>query len=333
MAGSRRLKRLSLQEFTSLTPKQLDILKTNQIDIEKLASFNEQQLKNLLDTTVLKSRTIIAQARASLPDFRIQSLRDIIKTQDQREFLSTGCAQIDALLGGKGFQTGSISEIFAQFGAGKSQIGLTLAIRCLLPKSQGGLQGSVLVIDTEGTWRPGRLQQIASYYPSLTQDTLMDNIRIVRPLRASEQSLILKSLVQDQGVNLQGLLKTARPIRLLIVDSVTALFRSQYPGRGLLAQRQNRLGEHMKNLYMFAVQNKALVLVTNQVIHSPDPFCPGMKAVGGNVLGHASTYRLCIRKKRGLNRILQMVDSAHLPDGQVVFKLHRRGVVSQDYQD
>lgn len=329
---AKRLKRLSVEEFTSLSPKHLEILRGLElIEIDKLAAINEQELRVLLDTTILKARSIIAEARASLPEFRILSLKQISQQEDENQYLSIGCQGIDKVMGGKGFETGAITEIFAEFGAGKSQIALTLAVRCVLSKEEGGLEGSVLVIDTEGTWRPSRIREIASYYPGLTKEILDENIKIIRPMRSTEQHLVLKSLVEDEGVNVQGIVKTPRPIKLLIVDSITSLFRNEYLGRGALAERQNRLGEHLKNLYLFAIQNRAIVLITNQVIHSPDIFNPGMKPVGGNVLGHASTYRVALKKKKGLLRVFQMVDSATLPDAEAIFKLSPRGIVSADF--
>lgn len=75
-------------------------------------------------------------------------------------FISTGCKGLDEILGG-GMETGSITELYGEFRCGKTQLCHTLCVTCQLPTEHGGGEGKALYIDTEGTFRPGRLAQIA----------------------------------------------------------------------------------------------------------------------------------------------------------------------------
>lgn len=313
-------KRLALEEFRSLTPKHLSILLQNDYSIIKVAATPENELKLLLDTTILKTRAIIAEARASLPDFEIQTMDELNEEESRKYHLSTGYQSIDELFGGKGLETGAIYEFAGEFGSGKSQIALTMTVRA-------ATTGTVLIVDTENTWKYSRLKQIAlAIYGEQEAEKLLKNIRIVRPINAERQRLIIDALLADEGTRIQPTLKAQLPLSLVVVDSVTGLFRAEYPGRGVLSERQHLLSDHLKCLFTLARKNNIIVVVTNQVIHSPDIFNPGVRAVGGNVVGHACTYRLMISKKKGTLRIMTMVDSASLPVREVPFVLSEKGI-------
>jgi len=117
------------------------------------------------------------------------------------------------------------------------------------------------------------------------------------------------------------------PVRLLVVDSVTAHFPAEYVGRGTLADRQQKLNKHLHELMRFADLNNSLILVTNQVMAKPDTFFGDpTKPVGGHVLGHTATFRLYLRKSKGEKRIARLVDSPNLPDGEAVFSVTLEGL-------
>ena len=322
----KKAKRLSLGEFASLSTKNLAKLEEAGIDtIPILAHMHQLEIKELLDTTLNKARAILTEARNSLPDFEVESLRASAQKESKQEYLSSGVEDIDKLLGGKGFERGSIYELAAEYGAGKTQVAMSMAVR-------GAQEGGVVVIDTEGTWRAARLLQIGKSL-GLDCDKILDNIRITRPLSSTDQSTVLRTLVEDEGVKAPEILKLEIPPVLLVVDSITGQFRSEYPGRAVLAERQNRLAEHLKHVYIYGKKNNATVILTNQVIHSPDIFNPGMRAVGGNVVGHACTYRIVLKKKKGTLRIMQVVDSAVLPISEAPFALTSAGIKSASEVD
>ncbi len=230
--------------------------------------------------------------------------------------LTTGSPEFDKLLGG-GLETQAITEFFGEFGSGKTQIMHQLAVNVQLPKDKGGLEGHAIYIDTENTFRPERIKQMAEAV-GLEPVEVLKRIHVARAFNSSHQILLVDKAME---------LAKEYPIRLLIVDSLTAHFRAEYVGRGSLAERQQLLNKHMHDLLRFADLNNAVVAVTNQVAANPgmmfgDPTQP----IGGHIVGHTATYRIYLRKSRGTKRIARLIDSPALPDGEVVIKIVEEGI-------
>jgi DNA repair protein RadA len=117
------------------------------------------------------------------------------------------------------------------------------------------------------------------------------------------------------------------PVRLLCVDSLTAHFRAEYVGRGELANRQQKLNKHLHSLDRVGNLYNAAVLVTNQVQSNPDAFFGDpTKPIGGNILGHKSTFRMYLKKSKGNKRIVKLVDAPNLADGEAVMRVENEGV-------
>ena len=204
-----------------------------------------------------------------------------------------------------------------------------MAINVQLPVEMGGLGGSAVIIDTENTFRPERIAQMVRGLPPAPDgqewdpDEFLRNISVARAFNSNHQILLAESAM-DLAEKSRS---TGRPVRLLIVDSVTAHFRAEYVGRGTLADRQQKLNKHLHDLMRFGDLNNALILVTNQVMAKPDTFFGDpTKPVGGHVLGHTATFRLYLRKSKGEKRIARLVDSPNLPDGEAVFTVTTEGV-------
>jgi DNA repair protein RadA len=220
-------------------------------------------------------------------------------------------------------------ELYGEFGSGKTQVAHQLAINVQLPVEMGGLNGSAVIIDTENTFRPERIAQMVRGLPPSPDgsewepDEFLKNISVARAFNSNHQILLAESAM-DLAEKSRG---SERPVRLLIVDSVTAHFRAEYVGRGTLADRQQKLNKHLHDLMRFGDLNNALILVTNQVMSKPDTFFGDpTKPVGGHVLGHTATFRLYLRKSKGEKRIAKLVDSPNLPDGEAVFTVTTEGV-------
>ena len=230
--------------------------------------------------------------------------------------LSAKVQSIDDLLGG-GFETQALVEVYGAFGSGKTQIGHQLAVNCTLPVSEGGLDGDIFYIDTEDTFRPERITQMARGL-GLDPDTVLSRIHVARAYNSAHQILLVDEIKRlSRGMN----------VKLIIVDSLTSHFRAEYVGRGMLAQRQQKLHRHLKELQQTADVNNALVLVTNQVHSKPDAMWGDpTKPVGGHVLAHASTFRLYLRKAKGGRRIARLVDSPNLPDGECIYQVTEEGL-------
>ncbi|MAI40421.1 MAG: DNA repair and recombination protein RadA [Euryarchaeota archaeon] len=230
--------------------------------------------------------------------------------------LSSKVESIDDLLGG-GFETQALVEVYGAFGSGKTQIGHQLAVNCTLPMSEGGFDGDVFYIDTEDTFRPERITQMARGH-GLDPDQVLSRIHVARAYNSAHQMLLVDEIKRmSKGLN----------VKMIIVDSLTSHFRAEFIGRGMLANRQQKLNRHLKDLKQLADINNALVLVTNQVHSKPDAMWGDpTKPIGGHVLAHASTFRLYLRKAKGGRRIARLVDSPNLPDGECVYQVTQEGL-------
>ncbi|KAG0695240.1 DNA repair protein RAD51 1 [Chionoecetes opilio] len=244
--------------------------------------------------------------------------------QKRADLLTTGSKELDKLLGG-GIETGSITEIFGEFRTGKTQICHTLAVTCQLPLEMGGGEGKCLYIDTEGTFRPERLVAAAQRY-QLQESDVLDNVAYARAYNSDHQTQLL--------IQAAAMMAESR-YALLIVDSAMALYRTDYAGRGELSARQMHLARFLRMLLRLADEFGVAVVITNQVVAQVDGAsmfaADPKKPIGGNIMAHASTTRLSLRKGRGETRICKIYDSPCLPEAEAMFGIFSHGVA--DVQD
>ncbi len=243
--------------------------------------------------------------------------------------ISTGCTNLDNILGG-GIESQSLTEIYGEFGSGKTQIVHQLSVNVQLDQEHGGLNGSVIIIDTENTFRPDRIKQMVigrskNLDIDIDYEKILKNIHVARAYNSNHQILLV-----DSAIELANQLKNSEnPIKLLIVDSVTSHFRAEYIGRGTLSDRQQKLNKHLHNLQRFGDLFNASVVVTNQVMSKPDTFFGDpTKPIGGHVLGHTATFRLYIRKSKGDKRIIKLVDSPNLPETETIIEVTENGIIN-----
>ena len=228
---------------------------------------------------------------------------------------STGSKSLDELLLG-GIETQAVTEFYGEFGSGKSQICHTLCAMAKQPISKGGLEGGTIYIDTEGTFRPERLQQIAESR-GFDASEVLKNTTTCKVYNSSHLELIIKDL---------GKYINEFNTKLIVIDSIISLHRAEFLGRGTLADRQQRLNSILHKLVRIAEIFNVAVVITNQVQTSPDTFFGDpTKAAGGNVIGHTSTYRIYLRKS-GENRIAKMIDSPYHPYSDIRFTINQKGV-------
>jgi DNA repair protein RadA len=222
------------------------------------------------------------------------------------------------LLGG--IETQAITEFYGEFGSGKSQICHTLCVTAQQPPSDGGLGGGVILIDTEGTFRPERVDQIARAR-GLDASEVLKRIAICKAYNSSHLELIVKSM---------GKYIDDFKAKMIIIDSIISLHRAEFAGRGTLADRQQRLNGLMHKLVRIAEIYNVAVIVTNQVQSTPDTFFGDpTKPAGGNVIGHASTYRIYLRKA-GNDRVAKIIDSPYHPYSDVRFTVNEKGIDDTD---
>ena len=284
--------------------------------IESLATATARELepagigeKKALDIIRL-SRTGI-----KLPFVRADEL---LKQRQDITRLSTSSMVLDDLFGG-GLETQTITEFYGAYGSGKSQIGFQLVVNVQLPKSKGGLGGDAVFIDTEGTFRPERIEQIAKAL-GLDPKNVLKKIYVARAFSSDHQMLLAEKIPEF-------IEQDRKNIKLVVVDSLMGLFRSEFIGRGTLANRQQKLNKHLHALQRLADRFKLAIYVTNQVMSRPDVFFGDQTAaVGGHVLAHAATYRVYLRKSKGNKRIARLVDSPSLPEAEAVFTVDAPGI-------
>ena len=240
----------------------------------------------------------------------------VLKKREQIGKITTGSKALDELLGG-GVETQSILEAHGAFGSGKSQLAHQLSVNVQLPKDKGGLEGKAIFIDTEQTFRPERIMEMAEG-AGLEPKKALDNILVARAYNSDHQILLVQKA--------EDYIKKEN-VKMLVVDSLTSSFRSDYTGRGTLANRQQKLNKHLHDLQRLADVYNLAVYITNQVMARPDIlFGDPTAPVGGHILGHQATFRLYLRKSKDTKRIAKLIDSPCLPEGEAVFRVIREGI-------
>ncbi|GMQ11738.1 hypothetical protein CsSME_00054242 [Camellia sinensis var. sinensis] len=227
--------------------------------------------------------------------------------------------ELDKVLEG-GIETGSITEIYGEFRSGKTQLCHTLCVTCQLPLDQGGGEGKAMYIDVEGTFRPQRLLQIADRFGMNGADVL-ENVAYARAYNTDHQSRLLLETAS---------MMVETRFALMIVDSATALYRTDFSGRGELSARQMHLAKFLRSLQKLADEFGVAVVITNQVVAQVDGSAifagPQIKPIGGNIMAHASTTRLALRKERGDERICKVISSPCLAEAEARFQISAEGV-------
>ena len=320
----------------------MDLVVRGPVEISEITGMD----RDIAENVVSKAREFMIDRQVMQKTFQTgREKLDYRKKRIDANRISSGCNSLNTLLGG-GFEPQAVTEFYGVYGSGKTQICHTAAVMAQLPKEQGGLNGDVIWIDTEGTFRPERIKDIVierELVPLQERtkksdpripvddndvDAFLDRITVATATNASHQELIvdeirtmLKTHDQDSDV------KTAPRVVLIIVDSLTTHFRVEYTGRGLLQPKQSMLNQHIHKLLKTAEIYNIAVIFTNQVIANPEGFGVPIKPVGGNVLAHASTYRIYLKKSSGVKRIAKMDDSPMHEQLEVVFETTKAGCV------
>ncbi|MDE1828626.1 MAG: DNA repair and recombination protein RadA [Candidatus Micrarchaeota archaeon] len=298
------------------------------IDVDQLMTKSPYEISQLTGIDSEAAADLFFRAREALKkDNQISELWEMataIEKQrlDAKKF-TTGAEAIDNMLLG-GIETDAITEVYGEFGAGKSQLSHTFAVSVQLPEDKKGLSKDgedvrVAWIDTENTFRPERIRAIAIRF-GLDPDKVMSNIKVARVHNTVEQ--------MDALEQIEKVIKSEN-IKLIVVDSAIGLFRGEYIGRGNLSNRQGAISRFVHLGEKIAMAYHLAVIYTNQVQSDPSQmFGDPTKSVGGRVVEHTSTYRIYL-KKSGKFRVAVMKDSPHHPDGECVYGVTEGGVVDK----
>ena len=310
---------------------QIELLQENGInnsDINKLKEAGFNSLESLSYTARKNLTTIKGFSEAKIDkiikivdeilNYKIQPSTVALQKRKKLTRITSGSKELDTLLGG-GFESDSITELFGEFRTGKTQICHTLCVTCQLPKSDGGGEGKAIYIDTEGTFRPEKLALIAERFGLDPKETI-ENVYYARAYNSDHQQRLLVQVCA---------LMCEQKFSLLIVDSATALYRTDYTGRAELSNRQISLGRFLRNLQKIADEHKIVVVITNQVVATVDGNAFGgndKKPIGGHIMAHACQTRLYLKKGLKQNRICKIYDSPSLPEAEATYSITDRGI-------
>lgn len=291
----------------------MDLIIRGPVDVADVTGMDKETAEKIVN----KARQVLVEQGLITKDF--VTATEIYKRRQDIGKISTATQCLDQLLDG-GVETQALTEVYGEFGSGKTQFCHTLCVMVQKPKEEGGLGGGVLYIDTENTFRPERIVSMAKA-KGMDPEKILDNIIVARAYNSAHQTLILEEagpIIQEHNV------------KLIVADSAVGLFRSEYLGRGTLSERQQRLNRFVHLLVRTAETYNCAAVATNQVMASPDVFFGDpTRPIGGNVVAHTSTYRIYF-KKSGKKRIARMVDSPHHPEEEVIFTVTEAGVADPD---
>ena len=293
---------------------------------EKLQEMGFHTVESLATATIKELTTagvgekqaakVIAAARNGLA-LTFITADELIKMRQNVKRLTTASKQLDELLGG-GLETQTITEFYGEYGVGKSILCHQLAVNVQLPEDKGGLNGAALYIDTENTFRPEWIVRMSNAM-GLDPAEIAKKIIYSEAFTSDHQILLLEKadkIIQENKV------------KLIIVDSLTAHFRSEYLGREMLAERQQKLNSHLHRLVRLSRAFNACAVVTNQVMSRPDQFfAMAVEPVGGHIVSHTSHTRIFLRRTAsGPVRICRLISSPYLPEGERIFKITEEGI-------
>jgi DNA repair protein RadA len=343
-----------LEELPGVGPATAEKLKDNGFDgYQGIAVASPGELSNTADIGESSAADIIQAAREAADIGGFESGATVLERREQIGKLTWGVEEVDELLGG-GVETQSITEVYGEFGSGKSQVTHQLSVNVQLPAEHGGLEGSAIFVDSEDTFRPERIDDmVRGLADEVIEDTMvlhgivedeedadagdedlvtelvesiLDKIHVAKAFNSNHQ-ILLAEKAQEIASESQD---DEFPVRLLCVDSLTAHFRAEYVGRGELAERQQKLNKHLHDLMRVGDLNNTAVVVTNQVASNPDSFFGDpTQPIGGNILGHTSTFRIYLRKSKNNKRIVRLVDAPNLADGEGVMRVSGDGLVEE----
>ena len=307
----------TLDGIASTTVKKLH--KAGLVTLESIAVTPPREIVELTGMGAETAIKVNRLARLKV-DPGFVSASEMLEIRKHMMRCSTGSKELNRILGG-GVETGVITELIGEFGSGKTQICYTLSVLAQRPVEEGGLGGRICVIDTEGTFLPERVVQIADSLGYDSNETLQ-NILIARAYNSEHQIVLIKNLPQ---------ICQEHDVKLVIVDSMIGHFRGEYIGRGNLAERQQKLAGCLGNLLRIAEAFNLSVVLTNQVQAKPDvSYGDPNKPAGGHVMAHACTHRVYLRKGRANTRLVQVIDSPYLPEEKIRVAITEAGIVDAE---
>jgi DNA repair protein RadA len=241
---------LDIQDVPGIGPTTAKKLRDGGIlTVMDLAVASSEELSVEINSSKESAAAFIIAAQQLLRDSNVLDKEFVtadVALEKRKSLLrcTTGSKALDKLLLG-GIETQAITEFYGEFGSGKSQICHTLCVMSSQPVEMGGFGSGSIYIDTEGTFRPERVEQIAASR-GLDPSSILKNIAVCKVYNSSHLELIVKDL---------GKYITDYKSRLVIIDSIISLHRAEFAGRGTLSDRQQRLNTMLHKIIRLAEIN------------------------------------------------------------------------------
>lgn len=321
-----------LKDIKGLGPKTLQKLQTAGIlTLEALAIQDPKVMEKRTGITETIGTKIITQARLMLKetmamDFIPGSLA--AKILEVPTF-SSGIRSLDKILGG-GIRASALYEWVGPARGGKTTICSQCCVTVQLPPEGHrinvgkdetylvrGRGGPAIWIDTEKTFRPNRIRQIAKRF-GLDPKVAVDSISYVSAVNSQHVQWLIEERLP--------FILDSTGAKLIVVDSLIRHFGAEFIGRETLARRQQILSRLLQILLEYAAAYKATVFYTNQIRANPTPYGAPTKPAGGNILSHAATYRVKLRARKGEERVAKIMDAPDLPEEEAIFILTDLGL-------
>jgi len=293
--------------------------------VDKLAMTSKRKIGQIRGISDTKAEKIYDESqKICRQKLNFKSASDLVAERQRNvKKITSGAKELDAVLGG-GIETSAITMFYGENRTGKSQLALTLCVASFLPEQMGGAEGKALFIDTEGSFRPERIEPIATRF-GLEPQFILDNIECCRAYNPDNVEEALKAAAE---------MLSQEPFRVVVIDSLMAPLRVEYSGRGELAERQQRLNGQLNELKLIADEHGIAVYISNQVTADPGAsafMASQAKPIGGNIMLHACDVIVQLKKGKGDQRIAKVVQSPLMPEGDASFVISPGGV--QDCSD
>lgn len=287
-------------------------------DIKALAMTSEDVLVEDIGLGEGTAKKILSNAREQLKTHGTGFTRGDTMDENQKQLdkITTGSDKFDSILGG-GVPCEYITEFYGENSSGKSQTMMSLAVNVQLPKEEGGLDKGAIIIDTESAVLTERIEEIAKA-KGLDSDEVLENMYIAQTIDSNDLADKVK-----QAKNLCS----QEDIGLIIIDSISSHYRAEFNGRDELGERQDAIGEVIKDLKELIRTKGVAVAYTNQVYHNPGGgYGDNTIAWGGNIIGHNSTFRVYLQDRMSKGWNAKLMDSPGLAQQDVYFDIDEQGV-------
>ena len=306
-----------LKGVGSVTQKKLETFGvTSLID---LCIRGAQEIKEITGVAKPTCDSWVFQSQKLLEDNGIirksdMSTNELWEYQKAYPVISTKCDEVDNLISG-GVRPEATYEVYGEFGAGKTQFCNSLTVETIHDGN------NVIWIDCEDTFKPNRIAEMLK-----AREYAEDDEEVGKYLNQITY-LYCPNTEQLMGTinGLSKILDDKKP-KLVVLDGAIGQFREEYLGRGTLAERQMQIARLMSHIKNISFYFRCAVVFTNQVQSDPSmKFGDPIKPIGGNVVAHASTYRLYF-KKSGKKRLARMIDSPEHAMADAEYILDAKGM-------